>query len=44
VPLLLRRAQRLVSGSFVDIIKDLSPDAVKQVELIAGIDLSAKQE
>jgi type VI secretion system protein ImpA len=37
VPLLVRRAQRLVSKSFVEIIRDLSPEATKQVESIGGI-------
>ena len=38
VPLLLRRAQRLVSKSFVEIIQDLNPDGVRQIELICGLD------
>jgi len=37
VPLLVRRAQRLVSKSFVEIIRDLSPEARKQVENLGGI-------
>lgn len=36
VPLLLRRAQRLVSKGFVEIIRDLTPDAMPQVDLIGG--------
>ena len=36
VPLLLKRARRLVGKSFTDIILDISPDAVRQVELIGG--------
>jgi len=36
VPLLLRRAKRLVSMSFLDIVKDLAPDGLGQVELIRG--------
>ena len=36
VPLILRRAQRLVTKSFIDIIRDLSPDAMAQVEKITG--------
>jgi type VI secretion system protein ImpA len=36
-PLLLRRAQRLLHMSFVDLIKDLAPDGVAQVKLIAGL-------
>lgn len=37
VPLLLRRAQRLVSKGFVEIIRDLTPDAMSQVDLIGGM-------
>lgn len=37
LPLLLRRAQRLVGKSFMEIMKDVSPDGVKQVESLAGI-------
>ena len=36
LPLLLRRAQRLVDKSFVEIIQDLTPDGLKQVEQISG--------
>ncbi len=36
VPLLINRAKRLVGKSFVDIIKDLSPDAISQVRLVSG--------
>ncbi len=36
VPLLIRRAQRLATMAFVDIIKDLSPNALDQVRLIGG--------
>lgn len=35
-PLLIRRAQRLLSMNFLDIMKDLAPDAVSTVENIAG--------
>jgi type VI secretion system protein ImpA len=38
VPLLLQRAKKLVSKSFLDIIRDLAPDGSKQVENIAGVD------
>jgi type VI secretion system protein ImpA len=37
VPLLLKRAQRLVKGNFVDIIRDLAPEALSQVEQACGI-------
>ncbi len=36
LPILLRRAKRLVSKNFVEIIQDLSPDGLKQVEQISG--------
>jgi len=36
VPLLLKRAKRLVGRTFVDIIKDMTPDAIRQVEVISG--------
>ena len=35
-PLLIRRAQRLMSKSFIDIIRDLTPDGVKEIEKLAG--------
>ena len=35
-PLLIRRAQRLMTMSFLDIIRDLAPDATAQVETITG--------
>jgi type VI secretion system protein ImpA len=36
-PLLLQRAKRLLDMSFIDIIKDMLPDGVAQVENLAGI-------
>ena len=35
-PLLIRRAQRLMGKSFIDIIRDMAPEGLSQVELIAG--------
>ncbi|MDQ6628437.1 MAG: type VI secretion system protein TssA [Pseudomonadota bacterium] len=35
-PLLIRRAQRLMSKSFIDIIRDLAPDGLKEIEKLAG--------
>lgn len=35
-PLLIRRAQRLMTKSFMDIIRDLAPDGLSQIENIAG--------
>jgi len=36
VPLLLKRARRLVSKNFLDIINDLSPSAIDQIRIISG--------
>ena len=36
VPLLLRRAKHLVSADFIEILRDLAPDAVTQAEHITG--------
>jgi len=41
IPLLLRRAQRLVGKSFLDIIKDLSPEAISTIDKISGMDSTA---
>lgn len=38
VPLLLRRARRLVSKSFIEILKDMAPDGLPQAEKIGGVD------
>jgi type VI secretion system protein ImpA len=35
-PLLIRRAQRLMSKSFIDLVRDLAPDGLTQIERIAG--------
>ena len=43
VPLLLRRAQRLVGKGFLDIVRDLSPDVVKQIEALGGISSDAAE-
>jgi type VI secretion system protein ImpA len=42
VPLLIKRAKRLVGRSFVDIIRDISPDAMSQVQLVSGKDESSE--
>jgi type VI secretion system protein ImpA len=36
-PLLIRRAQRLMAMGFLDIMRDIAPDALSTVEHIAGI-------
>ncbi len=35
-PLLIRRAQRLLSMNFLDIVKDMAPEALANIENIAG--------
>jgi type VI secretion system protein ImpA len=35
-PLLLRRAQRLSTMNFYDIVRDIAPDAISSVDLVAG--------
>ena len=37
VPLLLERAKRLVSKSFMEVLEDIAPDSLTQVRLIGGI-------
>jgi len=36
IPLLLRRAQRLATMSFVEILEDMAPDGVAQAQIISG--------
>jgi type VI secretion system protein ImpA len=40
VPLLLRRARKLVSKNFLDVIRDVCPDAMNQVEMLGGVSSS----
>ena len=35
-PLLIRRAQRLLAMDFLEIIKDIAPDGLSQIERLAG--------
>ncbi len=37
-PLLLRRAQRLMAKSFIEIIEDLAPESLGQIQKIAGME------
>ena len=37
VPLLLRRAQKLVDKNFLDVIKDVCPESIGTVQAIGGI-------
>ncbi|MEN8148207.1 MAG: type VI secretion system protein TssA [Planctomycetota bacterium] len=41
IPLLLLRAKRLVSKSFMEIMQDLAPDGVAQAQVVGGVDASA---
>ena len=36
IPLLLQRCKRLLTKDFLEILRDMAPDALSQVELIAG--------
>ena len=36
VPLLLRRAQRLVGMDFMDLLKDLAPGGISELRTISG--------
>ena len=38
VPLLLQRAKRLVSKSFIELVQDLSPSGLTEVQTIVGLD------
>ena len=38
VPILLKRASTLVNKDFLEIIRDMAPDGVHQIEILAGID------
>jgi len=40
VPMLLRRAKRLVAKDFMDIIRDLTPGGVAEAELLGGVEKS----
>ena len=37
MPLLIQRARRLMAKSFMDIVKDLLPEGVAQVQKLAGV-------
>lgn len=40
LPMLLRRAQRLAGKNFIEIVRDLSPDALNALKIIAGEELN----
>jgi type VI secretion system protein ImpA len=38
VPILLKRAKALVNANFMEVLRNLAPDALGQIELIKGPD------
>lgn len=42
VPLLMKRAKRLAEKNFLEIVRDLSPDAMQQIQLISGVDIETE--
>ena len=44
LPMLLRRAKRLVTKGFMDILADLTPDGVSQARQIGGVDQGSGEE
>jgi type VI secretion system protein ImpA len=44
LPLLLKRAKRLATKSFLEIVQDLSPDALAQIQALAGSDKDGSGE
>ncbi len=44
LPLLVHRAKSLVHGDFMDILRNVAPDAVAQAEFLAGPGLEAEDE
>jgi type VI secretion system protein ImpA len=44
LPLLLRRAQRLATKSFLEIVRDLTPEGLSQAEAIGGIEKTEESE
>ena len=44
VPLLLKRAKRLVSSGFMEILRDIAPDAIAQAERVTGAQSEAGGE
>ncbi|MFC1794844.1 ImpA family type VI secretion system protein [Planctomycetota bacterium] len=44
VPLLLRRAQKLVSKNFLEVVQDVCPDALSQIQMLGGISFDESEE
>jgi type VI secretion system protein ImpA len=37
---MIRRAQRLMTKNFIDIIRDVAPDGLREIEKLAGLENS----
>ncbi|MHC4437474.1 MAG: type VI secretion system protein TssA, partial [Planctomycetota bacterium] len=44
VPLLLRRAQKLVSKNFLEVVQDVCPDALSQIQMLGGISYDESED
>jgi len=44
VPFLLRRARRLVTRNFLEVMSDLAPDALAQIRIVTGTDENDKNQ
>lgn len=44
VPLLLQRAGRLVKKNFVEILEDMAPDSMKQIQSLIGVPAKSEKE
>jgi len=44
LPLLLTRAKRLATRSFLDIIRDLTPDSLSQAESLGGVSSESQEQ
>nr|WP_320189804.1 type VI secretion system protein TssA [uncultured Desulfobacter sp.] len=44
VPLLLKRAGRLVEKNFMEILEDMAPDSVKKIQSLVGVTEAAKEK
>ena len=44
VPMLLLRAKRLVTKSFIEIMQDLAPDGIQQVTVISGVPIPREDD
>lgn len=42
--LLLKRARRLIDKDFIELMKDLAPEAAQEVARVLGVDLSSYED